>query len=154
MPNYQNKTKNELIKELKNLQQDYDSLKTSYTKEITKRKKVEETVKFTRFSLNNTTDTMAIIDYDGRFIDINNAFCRSLGYSREQLLSITVHDIDPLYPAATWPEFWEKLKQVDSLIFESIHRTKEGKLIPVEINVNFFEYKGKEYQCGFARDIT
>jgi len=154
MPNYQNKTKDELIKELQKLQLDYDSLKTSYTKEITKRKKVEETVKFTRFSLNNTTDTMAIIDYDGRFIDINNAFCRSLGYSREQLLSMTVHDIDPLYPAATWPEFWEKLKQVDSLIFESIHRTKEGKLIPVEINVNFFEYKGKEYQCGFARDIT
>jgi PAS domain S-box-containing protein len=152
--NNQDKTKDELIKELQKLQLDYDSLKVSYEKEITKRKLAEEALKFTRFSLDNATDTMAIIDYNGRFIDVNNAFCRSVGYSREQLLSMTVHDIDPFYPAATWSVFWEKLKQAGSLTFESVHRTKEEKLIPVEINVNFFEYKGKEYHCGFARDIT
>jgi PAS domain S-box-containing protein len=152
--NNQDKTKDELIKELQKLQLDYDSLKTSYAKEINKRKLAEEALKFTRLILDNAADTMAIIDYDGRFIDVNNAFCRSVGYSREQLLSMTVHDIDPLFPAATWSEFWEKLKQAGSLTFESRHRTKDGNLIPVEINVNFFEYKGKEYHSGFARDIT
>ena len=123
-------------------------------RDITWRKQVEEALKFTRFSLDNTTDTMAIIDYDGRYIDVNNAFCRSVGYSREKLLSMTVHDIDPLYTAAVWPEFMEKLKQAGSLTFESLHRTKEGKIIPVEINVSYFEHNGKEYHCGFARDIT
>jgi PAS domain S-box-containing protein len=152
--NNQDKTKDELIKELQKLQLDYDSLKVSYEKEITERKKVEEALKFTRLILDNAADTMTCIGYDGHFIDVNDAFCRSVGYSREQLLSMTVHDIDPLFPAATWSVFWEKLKQAGSLTFESVHRTKEEKLIPVEINVNFFEYEGKEYHCGFARDIT
>src|SRR4030042_984134 len=72
----------------------------------------------------------------------------------KELLSMTVHDIDPNYPAEIWRGFWEKLKQAGSLTFESIHHTKEGKIIPVEINANFFEYNGKEYHFGFARDIT
>jgi PAS domain S-box-containing protein len=152
--NYQNKTKEVLIKELQKLRQEYDSLKTTYEKEITERKQAEEALKFTRLILDNAVHTMAIIDYDGHFIDVNIAFCRSVGYSREELLSMTVHDIDPLHPAATWSVFWEKLKQAGLLTFESLHRTKEGKIIPVEINVSFFEHNGKEYHCGFARDIT
>ncbi len=67
---------------------------------------------------------------------------------------MTVHDIDPNYSAEVWPEFWKKLKQSGSLTFESCHRTKEGKIFPVEITANFFEYKGKEYHSAFARDIT
>jgi PAS domain S-box-containing protein len=154
MMNYQDKTKDELIEELQKLQLDYDSLKSSYENEITERKKVEEALKFTRLILNNAADTMTCIGYDGHFIDVNDAFCRSVGYSREQLLSMTVHDIDPLYPAETWSVFWEKLKQAGSLTFESRHRTKDGKLISVEVVVNFFEHNGKEYHSGFARDIT
>jgi len=97
---------------------------------------------------------MVCVGHDGRFIDVNDAFCRSSGYSREELLSMTVHDIDPDYSAEIWPEFWEKLKQGGSLTFESCHRTKDGKVSPVEITANFFEYNGKEYHCSFARDIT
>lgn len=122
--------------------------------DITERKQVEEELKFTRLILNNADETMTCIADDGRFIDVNDAFCRSAGYSRKELLSMTVHDIDPNYPAEKWLEFWEKLKQAGSLIFESCHRTKDGKLIPVEIIVKFFEHNGKEYHCGFARDIT
>jgi PAS domain S-box-containing protein len=122
--------------------------------DITERKQMEEALQFTRFSLDNSADTMACISHDGRFIDVNNAFCRSSGYSREELLSITVHDIDPDYSAEIWPEFWKKLKQSGSLTFESCHRTKEGKVFPVEITATFFEHNGKEYHCGFAHDIT
>jgi PAS domain S-box-containing protein len=65
--------------------------------DITARKREEEALKFTRFSLNNAADTMVCVGRDGRFIDVNDAFCRSSGYSREELLSMTVHDIDPDY---------------------------------------------------------
>src|SRR4030043_1302989 len=130
---------------------------TSYfatVKDITERKRAEEEFLFTRFSLDNAAETMACISHDGRFIDVNNAFCRSSGYSREELLSMTVHDIDPDYSAEIWPEFWKKLKQSGSLTFETCHRNKEGRIFPVEITANFLEYNGKEYHCSFARDIT
>ena len=122
--------------------------------DITERKKAEEALQFTRFSLDNAADVMICVDRDARFIDVNDACCRSWGYSREELLSMSVHDIDPDYSAEIWPEFWEKLKQSGSLTFESCHRTKKGKVYPVEIVANFFEYNGKEYHCSFARDIT
>ena len=123
-------------------------------RELTERKQTEEKLQFTRFSLDHAADTMVCVGHDGRFIDINDAFCRFAGYSREELLSMTVHDIDPDYSAEVWSEFWEKLKQSGSLTFESCHRTKEGKVFPVEITANIFEYNGKEYHCSFARDIT
>lgn len=152
--NYHEKTKDELIKELQELQKEHNSLKASYEKDITERKRVDAALKFTRMILDNAPDTMACMDYDGRYVDINDAFCRSVGFSREELLSMTVHDIDPNYTAEVWPGFMEKLKQSGSLTFESLHRTKEGKLIPVEIRTSFFEHNGKGYHCGFARDIT
>ena len=97
---------------------------------------------------------MVCVARDARFIDVNDAFCRSSGYSREELLSMTVHDIDPDYPDEIWPEFWEKLKQSGSLTFETCHRSKEGRIFPVEITASSFEYNGKEYHCSFAHDIT
>ena len=127
---------------------------SAFVKDITERKQMEDVLQFTRFSLDHAADTMVCVDHEARFIDVNDAFCRSVGYSREQLLSMTVHDIDPDYTVEIWPEFWKKLKQSGSLTFESCHRTKEGKVFPVEIIANFFEYNGKEYHCSFARDIT
>jgi len=123
-------------------------------RDITERKRAEEALQFMRVSLDNAADTMACIRRDGRFVDVNKAFCRMVGYSREELLSMTVHDIDPDYQAEMWPGFWERLKQAGSLMFESLHRTKDGRDFPVEIIATFFEYNGREYHCSFARDIT
>jgi PAS domain S-box-containing protein len=123
-------------------------------RDITERKRAEEILHFTRFALDNAVEAMVCLSQNARYIDANDTFCRSVGYSREELLSMTAHDIDPNYSAKIWPEFWEKLKQSGSLTFESYHCTKDGKVFPVEVTVTFFEYKGKEYHCGFARDIT
>ncbi len=146
----QYKTKEQLINELAELRHRMTELEKSEAE----RKQMEEALQFTRFSVDNAAETMVCVDHDGRFIDVNNAFCRSSGYSREELLSMIVHDIDPDYSAEVWPEFWKKLKQSGSLTFESYHRSKEGRIFPVEITANFFEYNGKEYHCSFARDIT
>jgi PAS domain S-box-containing protein len=123
-------------------------------RDITKRKQIEKSLQFSRFLLDSTDGAMVCVDQEGRFIDVNDAECRATGYSREELLSMTVHDIDPNYSAEVWPEFWKKLKQSGSLIFESQHRSKKGRIIPVEILATYFEYDGKGYHCGFARDIT
>ena len=91
---------------------------------------------------------------DARFFYANARACRHMGYSREELLSMTVHDIDPNFQAEVWPKHWEETKQRGSFTFESQHRTKDGVLVPVEITVNYLEFEGKEYNCTFVRDIT
>ena len=57
-------------------------------KDITERKHAEEALLFTRFSVDNAADTMAWVDHDARLIDVNDAFCRISGYSREEHLPI------------------------------------------------------------------
>ncbi|MCX6001612.1 MAG: PAS domain S-box protein [Chloroflexi bacterium] len=104
--------------------------------------------------MDNAADTMVCVDREAHFIDVNDTFCRACGYSREELLSMRVHDLDPDYSAELWPEFWEKLKKSGSLIFETCHRSKEGELYPVEISARYFEHDGKEYHTAVARDIT
>jgi PAS domain S-box-containing protein len=91
---------------------------------------------------------------DAKFTYVNDTACHCLGYSRQELLSMTVHDIDPNFPPEAWPDHWSELKEKGSLTIESLHRSKEGKEIPVIIAANFIEFDGKEYNCAFARDIT
>ncbi|MHC4176224.1 MAG: sensor histidine kinase [Planctomycetota bacterium] len=122
--------------------------------DVTERKRAETALRLTQFSVDHAGDAVFWMGPDARIIYANLAACRRLGYSQDELLSMTVHDIDPDFPAAVWPEHWEELKQRGSFTFESLHRTKEGKVFPVEITVNYLEFAGREYNCAFARDIT
>ncbi|MFQ5799344.1 MAG: PAS domain S-box protein, partial [Bacteroidota bacterium] len=119
-----------------------------------KHKRAEEALKFTQFAIDRAGEPAYWMDSQARFFYVNDAACRSLGYSREELLSMTVHDIDPWFPAESWPRTWEEVKKRRCFTFESHHRTKHGRIFPVEITVNYMEFEGKEYNCAFARDIT
>ncbi|HZV46500.1 MAG TPA: PAS domain S-box protein [Thermodesulfovibrionales bacterium] len=117
-------------------------------------RKSEETMRFTQFSIDHTADAAFWMTPDSRFIYVNKAACLSLGYSKDELLSMTVHDIDRLYSKKTWKDHWQDLKKRKTFTFESLHKAKDGRTFPVELTVNFVEFEGKEYNCAFARDIT
>jgi two-component system cell cycle sensor histidine kinase/response regulator CckA len=123
-------------------------------RDISQQKRAEELLRLTQFSIQRSSEAAFWIDPDGRFSYVNEAACRSLGYSREELLEMTVQDIDPGFPKGIWAEHWEDLKRRGSFNIESYHRTKDGTLFPVEITVNYVIFGGKEYNCVFARDIT
>jgi PAS domain S-box-containing protein len=91
---------------------------------------------------------------DGRFFYVNQASCDALEYSKEELLEMTVHDIDPNFPKEIWENHWAELKKRGSFLIESHHQTKNGKIFPVELKVNHLEFAGNEYNCAFARNIT
>ena len=126
----------------------------NFLTDITDRKRTEDALLFTRHSIDSATETLVTIAKDGHFVDVNDAFCRTSGYSRDELLKMTVKDIDPDYNEKIWPVFWNKLKLSGSLTIETTHHTKEGKTYPVETTLTYFEYNGNEYHCGFARDIS
>jgi PAS domain S-box-containing protein len=122
--------------------------------EIAERKRVEEALRLTQFSVDKAGDAVFWMGPDAKFIYVNDTACSSLGYSREELLSMRVHDIDPNFPEVAWPEHWQEVRRRGAFIVESQHRTREGKVFPVEIKVNYLEFEGEEYNCAFARDIT
>ncbi|NIT03390.1 PAS domain S-box protein [Candidatus Saccharibacteria bacterium] len=121
---------------------------------ITERKRAEEELKLTQFTVDNAAESIFWVQSDARFVYVNEAACNSLGYSREELLSMTVYDIDPDFPKESWPDHWREIKEQGSFSLETNHRTKNGMVFPVEVSVNYLKYGEREYNCAFVRDIT
>jgi PAS domain S-box-containing protein len=123
-------------------------------RDITQRRRSDLALRLTQFSVDHAADSVFWITPEGRLTYVNEAACCSLGYSREELLGMSVADIGPDYPAARRAQQWEQLKQRRALIFETRQRTKDGRISPVEVTSSYLEYEGQEYEIAFARDIT
>ncbi len=130
-------------------------------RDITERKRLEATLhqserelRLTQFSMEHASDAVFWVDPHGRFLYANQASCRSLGYSREELLSMSVSDVDPLVPQEAWEPIWENIKTRRSITFETQNRTKQGRIFPVEVTANYLRFDGGDYNFSFVRDIT
>ncbi len=121
---------------------------------ITEHKQTEQNIALLNFALDNVREAAFLIDENAHFCYVNEESCRVLGYTRDQLLSLRVTDIDPDFPFDRWRAHWDTLKTQPVLVFESRHRARDGRIFPVEVNANYFEYEGREYNLALVRDIT
>jgi len=122
--------------------------------DITERRQAEKDLRLTRFSLENASDSVFWVDPQARILYANEAACRAQGRSRPELTSLTIPDIDPLFPREKWQRFWEQLKIQRSMTFETQQRNKEGRVFPIEVSANYLEFDGQEYMFAFTRDIS
>jgi PAS domain S-box-containing protein len=118
------------------------------------RKQAEQEVVRLSFALDRVREAAFLVDDRGNFHYVNEEACRILGYSRAELLGLSVPEINPEFPAERWSDHWRELKAKRSLSFESRHRTRDGRSFPVEISANYFEYGGRAYNLALVRDIT
>lgn len=108
------------------------------------------------FVFNNSSDFIVIADAEtGRFLEANPSALEKSGYSREELLALTISDIDPaLASLENWTKFKEILIKKNHLLFEGSLKSKNGSLLPVEVNASRVEKQGYSYIIAIARDIT
>ncbi len=112
-------------------------------------------LEFKQFTVDRISECIFWTDINAKINDVNEAACQSLGYTREELLMLSIPDIDPQVSFEGWKKHWKKTKAHKGLkIFESIHKTKEGHIFPIEINVNHIEFGGYEYHCSIVRNIS
>jgi PAS domain S-box-containing protein len=122
--------------------------------DITERKRVEERLRRTQFSMDQAVDAIYWVDAQAKILFANEAASLMVGYSRDELLGMTVQDLNPDCTASRWPGFWEEVRQNRSMSFETVHRAKDGRLVPIDIRVSFLAHEGHEFHCAFVRDIT
>lgn len=122
--------------------------------DITQRKLAEGRLRRTQYAVDHATDGIFVIGHDGYFLDVNESACRRLGYTKQELLTKSVMDIDPDFPQETWNAFWEEFKQTKLLRLETRHRGKSGEVYPVEVVANYILHEGEELDYAFVRDIT
>ena len=124
------------------------------TVDVTERKRAEEQLLLTKYSVDHVADYAFWVAPDARLVFVNDASCDALGYTRDELLKLTVHDINPDFPKEAWDDHWRSLRARQSLTLESKLRRKNGQIFPVELSLNYLLYNGQEYDFCFARDIT
>ncbi len=122
--------------------------------DITGRKQAEQALRMTQFAVDRVRDGVYWVKLDSRFLYVNDAACQSLGYSRDELLGLSVSDINPEFPPEAWAVHWQTLREKKSLVLESRQRRRDGTVFPVEISANLITYGDREYDVAFVRDIS
>lgn len=104
--------------------------------------------------MENSIDAVYLLSETGAVLNANGVACKMLGYSRDELLTLTIDDIDPNYPSQKFVDFWRDQPKSASLLFDTQHKTKSGRLLDVEVNGIFFFLHGEKQLFGVARDTS
>lgn len=121
---------------------------------MTDLKSAEAALRLNQFIIDQASVGIFRGDADARIRYVNEYGARMLGYSREELLSMSFFDIDPTLTQDWWRKHRSELTARSHRKFESVHRRKDGTTFPVEVTVNYLEFGGYELSCSFAQDIT
>lgn len=123
-------------------------------RDITGRRMQDEMLRLTQLSVDRAAEGIVWISPDGRILYVNDQECRMLGYTRDEMLSMKVWDINPARTPESFTERWVMFRDRKTWVMESRHRTKSGKMIPVEVTGHYISVGDKELYYAFVRDIT
>ena len=104
--------------------------------------------------LEETPDAFFAHDMTGRITDVNRQACVSLGYSREELLNMSVVDIEQDFSPAEAQLCWERAKPGEASTFFGRHKRKDGSVFPVEIHMSIHVEGDMKTVLGMVHDIT
>jgi diguanylate cyclase (GGDEF)-like protein/PAS domain S-box-containing protein len=122
--------------------------------DLTDSKDKEKTLELFRTLIDKTNDAIEIIDpATGHFLDVNNRACQDIGYSREELLNMSVFEIDPQTTSEIFSKNMEALLSTGEMTLESLHKRKDGTVFPVEVGLKYVQLD-KDYLVAVVRDIT
>ena len=118
--------------------------------DITDRKKLHER---DEIILKTCIDGFWLADTQGRILEVNDAYCRMSGYSRDELLTMSIQDIEAEEARQETLQHIQRIMDKGFHRFESRHRRKDGTIMDLDISVNYLELDGGR-TFTFFRDIT
>jgi PAS domain S-box-containing protein len=110
----------------------------------------------TQFAMDRVGIGVAWNDIDsGRFLYVNNETCRQLGYTREELLAMSIRDVNPDVDGAALQGLSARMRSGDGqLRIDTTHTRKDGSHYPVEVTAFLQRADGREWFIAFFNDIT
>ena len=121
---------------------------------ITQRKQAEEKLRLFRELIERSSDAIEVVDpTDGRLLDVNETACRMLGYTRDELLTLTIFDINRDLDRAEFEARGARMYQGERLTIATRHWRKDGTSFPVEASVSPVTLD-RAYRLSIVRDIS
>ena len=117
---------------------------------ITDRKEIENEI---RTILRTTIDAFYIVDKNGNFLDVNDAYSKMTGYSREEILKMGIKDVEALESEEMIKERIKKISEAGYDRFETKHKCKDGSVVNLDASVTLLKDGSGKMFC-FMRDIT
>ncbi len=107
-----------------------------------------------RSLVEQAADAIFIHDQYGRLFEVNEQACRSLGYSRDELLGLSVEDIDVSHDPVQLVSLWNSVRHGETVTLDGEHRRKDGTVFPVEVRLGSFTFEDRPLFLALARDVT
>lgn len=126
-------------------------------RDISERKNREQQIRLLTHAIDQSSDSVFLInEQEGRFIYVNQTACHLLGYSREEMEQLKPQDIDASLPAQKIEAIHRAMFACETVypVVESLHRAKDGRMIPVEITSSVFAYEGSRFILSTVRNLT
>ena len=125
-----------------------------FVRDITERKRMEKDLWLKAELLDAASDMMFLRNFDGATVYVNEAACRMLGYSREELMKMNTRElVTPEYASSIGAQIKELMKK-GCLMFESAQICKDGSIMPVEVHACILERNNQKFIQAVIRDIT
>ncbi len=99
-------------------------------------------------------DTVILVDSKGNIVEANDRATEVYGYSLDQLTKMKVTELRHVSAPRSFQGIWDTVRSQGSLVFETVHRRRDGTPFPVEVSARLVEVDGEEYHQSIFRDIT
>jgi len=109
-------------------------------------------LQFIDHMVNHISNLVFVADRNNRFVYVNDSVVHKYNYTREELLNMTISDIDIHFDDSTNDIFWKEFADKKTLQFHTIHKAKDGELYPVLIHANYIEYEDQIYNFCVIED--
>lgn len=126
----------------------------AYALDISEHRRAEQGIVRMMHAIAQAGDVVAHINSEGRFMYVNDVMCRLFGYSRQELLSMAVPDVDVQFTLERYRELFDRAREGPQGPFESVIRKKDGSLFPAEIVVSRIDVDHTPLLMGILRDLS
>ncbi|MBN2062327.1 MAG: PAS domain S-box protein [Deltaproteobacteria bacterium] len=124
--------------------------------DITEKKKVEDSLRESekryRSIIETAMDGFQLIDMQDHILEVNNAYCKMSGYSRQELLNMKITDLEVPESAEEMARRRQTLIDRGGNLFVARHKRKDGSFFDVEISIQY--QRDEERAVCFLRDVT
>ena len=122
--------------------------------DVTGEKRAELDQRLTKASIDQASEIALWVDAEAKIIHINDSACRSLGYSREQLLQMHLTDLDQSLDSVVWRSIQADSGNPENHRHEREFRREDGSSFPIEVTTSSFAFDDQDYHLILARDIS